>query len=68
MSDFLENLDDKTKEKIVSINTLVNNFELQDELVSFIKQKGYDVILDSSEIEAPENQTPRLIILAMRRV
>ena len=68
MSHFLENLDDKTKEKIVSINTLVNNFELQDELVVFIKQKGYDVILDSSEIEAPENQTPRLIILAMRRV
>ena len=55
-------------EENISIVTLYNNFDLQDELVSFIKEKGYDVTLDSSEIEAPENQTPRLIILVRKRI
>lgn len=68
MSDFIEKLDEKTKEKIVSLVTLYNNFELQDELVDFIKQKGYDVTLDSSETESTENQEPRLLILVMKRV
>lgn len=52
----------KIKEEIISIVSLYENFELENELTIFLKQKGYDVTLDSSEIEAPENQTPRLLM------
>jgi hypothetical protein len=67
MSDFLENLDAKTKEQTISIVSLYENFEFENELTEFLNSKGYDVTLDSSEIEAPENQTPRLIILVRKQ-
>ena len=58
---------EKTKEETISIVSLYENFEFENELTAFLKQKGYDVTLDSSEIEAPENQTPRLIILVRKQ-
>ena len=59
---------EKTKEETISIVSLYENFEFENELTAFLKQKGYDVTLDSSEIEAPENQAPRLIILVRKRI
>ena len=59
---------EKTKEETISIVSLYENFEFENELTAFLKQKGYDVTLDSSEIEAPENQTPSLIILVRKRI
>ncbi|WP_291098176.1 MULTISPECIES: hypothetical protein [unclassified Flavobacterium] len=58
---------DKIKEETISIVTLYENFDLQDELVNFLEQKGYIVTLDSSEIDAPENQPPRLLILVRKQ-
>lgn len=58
----------KIKEETISIVSLYENFEFENELTSFLKSKGYDVTLDSSEIEAPENQTPRLILLVKKRI
>lgn len=56
------------KEETISIVSLYENFEFENELTAFLKQKGYDVTLDSSEIEAPENQTPRLLIFVRKRI
>jgi hypothetical protein len=59
---------EKMKEETISIVSLYENFEFENELTEFLNSKGYDVTLDSSEIEAPENQTPRLIILVKKRI
>ena len=59
---------EKMKEETISIVSLYENFDFENEITTFLKQKGYDVTLDSSEIEAPENQTPRLIVLVRKRI
>ena len=59
---------EKMKKETISIVSLYENFEFENELTEFLKLKGYDVTLDSSEIEAPENQTPRLIVLVRKRI
>jgi hypothetical protein len=59
---------EKMKEETISIVSLYENFEFENELTAFLKLKGYDVTLDSSEIEALENQTPRLIIFVRKRI
>jgi hypothetical protein len=59
---------EKMKEETISIVSLYENFEFENELTEFLNLKGYNVTLDSSEIEAPENQTPRLIILVKKRI
>ena len=59
---------EKIKEETISIVTLYEDFDLQDELVDFLNRKGYDVTLDSSDIEDPENQIPRLLILVRKRI
>ena len=58
---------EKIKEETISIVLLYENFEFENRLTEFSKSKGYDITLDSSEIEAPENQTPRLIILVRKQ-
>ena len=58
---------EKIKEETISIVSLYENFEFENQLTEFLKSKGYDVPLDSSEIEAPENQTARLIILVRKQ-
>lgn len=58
----------KIKEETISIVSLYENFEFENELTAFLKQKGYDVTLDSSEIQAPENEIPRLIVLIRKRI
>lgn len=59
---------EKMKEETISIVSLYENFEFENELTEFLNLKGYDVTLDSSEIEAAENQTPRLIVLVKKRI
>jgi len=59
---------EKMKKETISIVSLYENFEFENELTEFLKLKGYDVTLDSSEIEAHENQTPRLIVLVRKRI
>jgi hypothetical protein len=59
---------DKIKEETISIVSLYKNYDFEEELITFLNQKGYDVTLDSSEIEPPENQTPRLIILVRKSI
>jgi hypothetical protein len=58
----------KIKEETISIVSLYENFDFENELTTFLKQKGYGVTLDTSETEPPENQTPRLIILVRKCV
>ena len=56
----------KIKEETISIVSLCENIEFESELTVFLKSKGYDVTLDSSEIDPPENQAPRLIIFVRK--
>lgn len=58
---------EKIKEETISVVSLYENFEFENQLTEFLKSKGYDITLDSSEIEAPENQTPRLIIFVRKQ-
>jgi len=58
----------KMKEETISIVSLYENYDFENELTAFLKQKGYEVTLDTSETEPPENQTPRLIILVRKCV
>lgn len=58
---------EKIKEETISIVSLYENFEFENELTTFLKQKGYDVTLDSSEIEDTENHTPRLIVFVKKQ-
>lgn len=57
----IENVNsDKNTLKTISIVTIYKDFYLKDEIINFIKQKGYNVELDSSELNGED---PRLIIL-----
>lgn len=61
------NITDKIKEETISIISLFENFEFENELTAFLKQKGYDVTSDTSETKTDDNQTPRLIILVKQK-
>jgi hypothetical protein len=67
MSKLLENLSKEQKESGVSIISLINNFELADELISLIKSKGYEVTTDTEKFDNNKID-PRLIILVNKRV
>lgn len=58
MSDIKSNTD--LNQDIISIVTLHRKYNLEEELIEFLSQKGFTIELDSYK---DENEAPRLVIL-----
>ena len=61
-----ENTTPLPDESIIAFTTLHNSFELKDEIIDFIKNKGYKVELDSRDVQ--DEEYPRLHILIREEI
>ena len=48
--------------------SIYKNFDFHDEIVDFIKEKGYSVDYDESDKECDDVITPRLVILVKKQI